>query len=89
MSCVLQESTATSEPRWGGKRSSAAGRKAPVTSRRCLTSKGKWDRKYYIQLKIKADEHSVCTQDGWVQCQFIFSMQHEIEKHCKMQKSLD
>lgn len=46
MSSMLQESTVTSEPRWGGKRSSAAGRKAPVTSRMCLTSRGKWDRKY-------------------------------------------
>lgn len=46
MSPVLQESTATSEPRWGGRRSSAAGRKAPRTSRMCLTSRGKWDRKY-------------------------------------------
>lgn len=35
---ISQESTATSEPGWGGKRLSAAGRKASVTSRKCLTS---------------------------------------------------
>ena len=46
MLSMFQESTATSEPRWGERRSSAAGRKAPVTSRKCLTSRGKWDRKY-------------------------------------------
>lgn len=42
---TLQESTATLEPRWGRRRSSAAGRKASATSKTSLISWEKLERK--------------------------------------------
>lgn len=45
----------TSEPRWGGRRSSAAGRKTSVTSRMCSSLKEKWDRKYFCVEQYRID----------------------------------
>ena len=41
----------TPAPPWGVKRSTVAGRRALTTSRRCLTSRAKWERKSYTVLE--------------------------------------